>query len=127
VWDSIKLYKKYNLSFFFLNEVIYFFLNEDTYYYNIFLLDLKLFKKGLLGLNSIKTVNSNSIGLKYFYLGKILILQNQGWVIILINYFISKKRTLLRRYDNSVFYRNFLKRFYRNIYNTNIHNNKYFF
>jgi hypothetical protein len=79
IWDSVKLYKKYSLGFYYINEIISFFLNENTYYYCIFLLKIKdKLYKGSLGYDHLNYINKTPITLKHFYLGKILILNNQG-------------------------------------------------
>lgn len=128
VWDSILLYKKYNLSFFYINEIIYFFLNENTYYYNISILSKKgFFIKSYLGYGKLQIDRYKPTRLKYYYLGKILILLNQGWVIILVNFFTAKKKKLIHKYELNRFDKVYLKRFYKNIFNDKAFNNKYIY
>nr|QBI37875.1 ribosomal protein S3 [Tetrahymena rostrata]QGS65252.1 ribosomal protein S3 [Tetrahymena rostrata] len=93
VWDSIKLYKKYSLSFLFLNDVIYHYLNENLYYYCL----IKIRKIGdeYRGNRGYKHINISKIkksyNLRHYYLGKILFLKYQNWVIVLINFFTVKR------------------------------------
>lgn len=100
VWDSIKLYKKYNLGFFYLNDVIYFFLNENLYYYCI--MKIRTISDDYRGIRGFKPININKLkkvwNMRSFYLGKILFLKNQGWIIVLINYFTVRRNKVYYRY-----------------------------
>lgn len=96
VWDSIKLYKKYSLSFFYLNDVISYFLNENLYYYCI--MNIRSLGDRYRGERGYKHIDLNKLkklwNMKNFYLGKILFLKSQGWVIVLINFYNSRRNKL---------------------------------
>lgn len=116
IWDSIKLYKKYNLSMYFINDIINYFINENLYYYCVINIKTKnnLYKyKGNKNINDDK---NNFSKMKNFYLGKIFILNNQGWLIILINYYVSKRYKLLTKYDEIFFFKKLFKSFRVNMY-----------
>lgn len=116
IWDSLKLYKKYSLSFFYISEVISYFLNENTYYHLVSLLKVKdKLNKGEVGTDPIFIEEGTSNPLKHFFLGKILILQNQGWTLILVNYYITKRRNIYPRYDDIPYGRRLFKSFRKNI------------
>lgn len=110
VWDSIVLYKKYSLNFLYLNEVIKYFLNENLYYYcikkirSIFIQYRGIKRRKKLKYNKNKYLKS----MKNFYLGKILFFNNQGWVIVIINYFMSRRNKLFAKYKKT---KNFKKLF----------------
>lgn len=111
VWDSIKLYKNYSLSFLYLNDVINYFLNENLYYYCI--MKIRRLDNDYRGLRGYKHININKLkkswNMRNFYLGKILFLNNQGWVIILINYFNSNRIKLYQKYKNSKVFKKLFK------------------
>lgn len=110
VWDSITLYKKYSLSFLYLNDVIRYFLNENLYYYCI--TKIRAIFIQFRGIKSRKKVKNNKIkrlkNMKNFYLGKILFFNNQGWVVVVINYFMSRRNKLFMKYKKT---KNFKKLF----------------
>lgn len=110
VWDSIVLYKKYSLNFMYLNEVIKYFLNENLYYYCITKIRAVFIQ--FRGIKSRKKIKNNKLkrlkNIKNFYLGKILFFNNQGWVIIVVNYFMSRRNKLFMKYKKT---KNFKKLF----------------
>nr|YP_740809.1 ribosomal protein S3 [Tetrahymena pigmentosa]ABI51718.1 ribosomal protein S3 [Tetrahymena pigmentosa] len=111
IWDSIKLYKKYSLGFLYLNDVLYYFLNENLYYYCI--MRIRRLDSDYRGLRGYKHININKLkkswNMRNFYLGKILFFNNQGWIIILINYFNSKRGKLYQKYKNSKVFKKLFK------------------
>lgn len=111
VWDSIVLYKKYSLNFLYLHDVIKYFLTENTYYYCIKKIRPNFFY--YKGIKSKKRLKKSKIkrfkNMKNFYLGKILFLSNQGWVLVLVNYFMARKNRLFVKYKKA---KNFKKLFY---------------
>jgi len=111
IWDSIKLYKKYSLGFLYLNDVLYYFLNENLYYYCI--MKIRRLDDDYRGLRGYKHININKLkkswNMRNFYLGKILFFNNQGWIIILINYFNSKRGKLYQKYKNSKVFKKLFK------------------
>lgn len=113
VWDSINLYKKYSLSFLYLNDIISYFLNENLYYYcvhKIRFLNSKF--KGLRSKKHIKITRINRIrNMKNFYLGKILFFNNQGWVIVVINYFNARRNKLFIKYKKTKMFKKLFKSF----------------
>nr|YP_740720.1 ribosomal protein S3 [Tetrahymena malaccensis]ABI51629.1 ribosomal protein S3 [Tetrahymena malaccensis] len=113
IWDSIKLYKKYSLSFFFLHDVINYFLNENLYYYCIMRIRLSDLK--LKGFRGNKSININKIkkswNMRHFYLGKILFLKYQGWVLVLINYYCSRRNKLYTNYKSFKAFKKIAKSF----------------
>lgn len=103
VWDSIKLYKKYSLSLLYVNSLVSFFINENAYYYCIDKIKLK--KDNQIKINLFSRINTGKLkslwGMRDFYLGKVLIFNNQGWFIILINYYVSRRCKILLKYDDT--------------------------
>nr|NP_049572.1 ribosomal protein S3 [Tetrahymena pyriformis]AAD41917.1 ribosomal protein S3 [Tetrahymena pyriformis] len=131
VWDSIKLYKKYSLGFLYLNDVIFYFLNENLYYYCI--MKIRLIGNEYRGIKGFKQINMNKMrkswNMRNFYLGKILFLKSQGWVIVLINYYSSRKNKLYFKYKSSKVFKKLFKSFRFNIFkcNSKIDNYKFKF
>lgn len=131
VWDSIKLYKKYSLGFLYLNDVIFYFLNENLYYYCI--MKIRLIGNEYRGIKGFKQINMNKIkkswNMRNFYLGKILFLKSQGWVIVLINFYSSRKNKLYFKYKSSKVFKKLFKSFRFNIFkrNSKIDNYKFKF
>lgn len=111
IWDSIKLYKKYSLSFFFLNDVIFYFLSENLYYHCI--LKMRFSRSENIGLRKYKHIDismlKSSWKLKYLYLGKILFLNYQNWTIVIIGYYMVKRKEIFKLSDDLYF----LRRSYR--------------
>lgn len=129
VWDSIILYKKYSLNFLYLYDVIKYFLNENLYYYCITKIrSVYIFYRGIknkkkIKLNKIKRFKN----MKGFYLGKILFLNNQGWVIILINYFMVRRNKLFVKYKKAKNFKKLFKLFKFNYEDQLLKINKYKF
>lgn len=116
VWDSIVLYKKYSLNFIYLNEVIKYFLNENLYYYCITKIRAVFIQ--FRGIKSRKKIKNNKIkrlkNIKNFYLGKILFFNNQGWVVVVINYFMSRRNKLFMKYKKTKNFKKLFKIFRHN-------------
>lgn len=129
IWDSIKLYKKYSLSFFFLHDVIYYFLNENIYYCCF----IKIKKKNLKGkkknLDNFLDKNWIFSNLKNLYSGKILFLNYQNWTVVLINYYMLERKNILKDLEEVLFYNKVFKSIRKNWKNnfSNIDNYKYKF
>jgi hypothetical protein len=49
--------------------------------------------------------------MKNFYLGKILFFNNQGWVIVVINYYIARRNKLFVKYKKSKVFKKLFKAF----------------
>ena len=116
IWDSIKLYKKYSFSFYYVNDIIYYFISDNAYYYVI---DKIRLKGPNYKINDNRTrIDEGRINpllsTRNFYLGKILIFNNQGWVLILINYFITRRYKVLPRFENVILFKKLLKSFKKN-------------
>lgn len=111
VWDSIKLYKKYSLNFLYLHDVIYYFLNENLYYYCI--MKIRSIGDGYRGLRGYKHVSLSKLrkswNMRNFYLGKILFYKNQSWVIVVVNYFTSRRIKLYYKYKSSKVFKKLFK------------------
>ena len=129
VWDSIILYKKYSLNFFYLNEVIKYFLNESIYYYCITKVrSLYIYYRGLKSRKKIKLNRLKRLkNMKNFYLGKILFYNNQGWIIIIINYFMSRRNKLFSKYKKTKNFKKFFKLFKLNYQSCDLKLAKYKF
>lgn len=127
IWDSEKLYKKYSLSFLYLNDVIYYFLNENLYYYCI--MKIRSLGEDYRGIRGYKHININKLkkswNMKNFYLGKILFLKSQGWVIVLVNYFTSRRSKLYKKYRNSKVFKKLFKSVRFNIFKYTYKMDKY--
>ena len=127
IWYSLKLYKKYSLGFLYLNDVIYYFLNENLYYYCI--MKIRPIDGDYRGIRGYKHININKLkkswNMKNFYLGKILFLKSQGWVIVLINYFTSRRSKLYKKYRNSKVFKKLFKSYRFNIFKYTYKMDKY--
>lgn len=127
VWDSITLYKKYSLNFLYLHDIIKYFLNENLYYYCIS--KIKSVYIVYRGLKRRKKFKKNKIkkfkNMKGFYLGKILFLCNQGWVIVLINYFMVRRNKLFIKYKKAKNFKKLFKMFRINFDESSPRLNKY--
>ena len=110
VWDSILLYKKYSLNFLYLSDVIKYFLNENLYYYSISKIKKTfIYFRGLKRRKKTKLTKPDKVkNMKTFYLGKILFLSNQGWIVAVINYYISRRNKLFIKFKKT---KNFKKLF----------------
>ncbi len=112
VWDSIKLYKKYNTTYDVLNNVIYYFFIENLYYYclssKIDIIKLKL--KFLNKKSDIIYKNNN----KKLYIGRIVFLKYQSWNIVLVNYFITNKKSINYKDDFNFKLKFSLKKIFKN-------------
>lgn len=122
IWDSLKLYKKYNLGFLYLNDVICYFLNENLYYYCI--MKIRTLRSNYRGKRGYKHINTDKLrkswNMRNFYLGKILFFNNQGWVIIVINYFTSRRNRLYSKYKNCKGFRKLFQTFRLNYFTHNL-------
>lgn len=119
IWDSVKLYKKYSIGFLYLNDVIQYFLNENLYYYCIS--KIRYINKNRKGVRGRKKLSVNKLkrvwNTKNFYLGKILFLSNQGWVIVSISYFNARRNKLYFKYKSSKTFKRLFKAYRFNISN----------
>lgn len=117
IWDSIKLYKKYSIGFLYLNDVVHYFLNENLYYYCVS--KIKRINKNRKGIRGFKKLNVSKLtrvwNTKNFYLGKILFLSNQGWVIVSISYFNARRNKLYFKYKSSKTFKRLFKSYRFNI------------
>lgn len=129
IWDSIKLYKKFSLSFYFINDIVHYFINENLYYYCIYNIRKKSYN--FRKYKGFKRLDNNKLkslwGMRDFYLGKILILNNQGWVIILVNYYVSRRCSLRIFYEDATIFKDLFKTFRSNNLTGNYVYNKYKF
>ncbi len=92
IWDSIKLYKKYNFTYKFLNELLYYFFIENLYYYCIYN-KIKSFKFKLkYTAEEFRIPKEHGDFVKKLYIGKIVFFKYQAWNVILINYFTTNRR-----------------------------------
>jgi len=105
VWDSIKLYKKYNTTYNLLENIIYNFFIENLYYFcistktNMIVFNLKYINKK----NDIIYNNNN----KKLYIGRIVFLKYQSWNVIVISYYTTNKKNISYK-DNFNFKLKFL-------------------
>lgn len=117
IWDSVKLYKKYNLGFYYLNDVLSYFVNENLYYYCI--MKVRVISNDYRGLRGFKHISISKLkkswNMRHFYLGKVIIFKQQGWVIFVINYFMTKRKKNYIKFNKSSKFRKLL-RDYRNNY-----------
>nr|YP_740765.1 ribosomal protein S3 [Tetrahymena paravorax]ABI51674.1 ribosomal protein S3 [Tetrahymena paravorax] len=113
IWDSIKLYKKYNLSFFYLNDLISYFFNENLYYYCI--MKIRILGEGYRGIRGYKHISISKLkktwNMRNFYLGRITFYKTQSWIIVSINYYTVKRFKLYKKYKNSKNFKNLFKSF----------------
>ena len=105
VWDSVKLYKKYNSTYNLLEDIIYYFFIENLYYFcisnklNMVVFSLKHIRKR----NEIVYNNNN----RKLYIGRIIFLKYQTWNIILVSYYSTNKKSISYK-DNFNFKLKFL-------------------
>lgn len=114
IWDSIKLYKRYNYSYIFLKELIYNIFSENMYYYCIFKKSnwdekFKTIKKIP---KSYETKIKYGYRMRNLYIGNIVFYSFQNWSVISINYFLTRRFKI--RFKKRVFknFKQIFKKFY---------------
>nr|YP_004841712.1 ribosomal protein S3 [Ichthyophthirius multifiliis]AEL89254.1 ribosomal protein S3 [Ichthyophthirius multifiliis] len=128
IWDSLKLYKKYNNSYNLLSNLIYYFLTENLYYICLFK-NIKSFKSTIRFKKiDVTTKNNKYIHkkfLKKLFIGRIVFLSFQTWTIISIKYTTTNMKYINYKTNLNLSRRLIFKYYLYNINNMNILKNNY--